>query len=52
MELDWARDLRDQSVAAGVAFFLKQLGGVRKKRGGVAAVVDGRQWRQMPLGWE
>ena len=29
MELEWARDLRDQSVAAGVAFFLKQLGGRR-----------------------
>ena len=48
MELDWARDLRDQAVAAGVAFFLKQLGGVRKRRSGAAAVIDGRQWQQMP----
>ena len=48
MDLDWARDLRDQSTAAGVPFFLKQLGGVRKKRGGAAAVIDGKQWLQMP----
>ncbi len=49
MELDWARDLRDQSIAAGVAFFLKQLGGVRKKRGGESALLDGEGWRQMPV---
>ena len=30
MDPDWARDLRDQSGDAGVAFFLKQFGGVRK----------------------
>lgn len=49
MELDWARDLRDQSVNAGVAFFLKQLGGVRNKRGGDRALMDdGRLWREMP----
>ena len=34
MDLDWARDLRDQSAEAGVAFFLKQLGGKRGKRSG------------------
>ena len=50
MDLDWARALRDQSTEAGVPFFLKQLGGVRKKRGGDAAVIDGVQWRQMPVG--
>ena len=48
MDLDWARDLRDQSTKAGVAFFLKQLGGVRNKRGGDAATIDGEYWRQMP----
>ena len=48
MELDWARQLRDQSVRAGVAFFLKQLGGVRKKRGGDTALLDDRLWREMP----
>lgn len=49
MDLDWARSLRDQSVEAGVAFFLKQLGGVRGKRGGEAATIDGNLWRQMPV---
>ena len=49
MNLDWVRNLRDQSEGAGVAFFLKQLGGVRNKRGGDAAVIDGRHWRQMPV---
>ncbi len=49
MDQDWVRDLRDQSTRAGVAFFLKQLGGVRNKRGGDEAVIDdGRLWREMP----
>ncbi len=48
MNMDWARDLRDQSVKAGVAFFLKQLGGRRGKRSGDEAVIDGRAWREMP----
>ena len=48
MDPDWVRDLRDQSAKAGVAFFLKQLGGVRNKRGGDAACIDGHVWRQMP----
>ena len=50
MELDWARDLRDQSLDAGVAFFLKQLGGRRGKQSGAEAVLDGETWRQMPVG--
>ena len=41
MDPDWARELRDQSACNGVAFFLKQLGGVRNKRGGEAANLDG-----------
>ena len=48
MELGWARLLRDQSLKAGVAFFLKQLGGIRKKRGGDKALLDNRLWREMP----
>jgi len=53
MELDWVRDLRDQTIKAGVAFFLKQLGGIRNKRGGDAALIDGLTWRQMPSGaWQ
>ena len=52
MDLDWARDLRDQSREAGVAFFLKQLGGAAGKRSGDAAVIDGRTWAEMPVGQE
>ena len=50
MDMDWARGLRDQSLDAGVAFFLKQLGGRRGKRSGDDAVIDGETWRQMPYG--
>ena len=48
MDLEWARGLQEQSERAGVAFFLKQLGGVRNKRGGDAACIDGQVWREMP----
>lgn len=48
MDLGWVRQLRDQTINANVPFFLKQLGGVRNKRGGNTAVIDGRQWREMP----
>ena len=50
MSIDWARSLRNQSADAGVAFFLKQLGGARNKRGGAHAQIDGEHWRQMPVG--
>lgn len=49
MDLNWVRRLRDQSVSSNVAFFLKQLGGSRGKRGGNEAEVDGRTWHQMPV---
>ena len=48
MDLEWARALRDQSLNAGVPFFLKQLGGRRGKRSGEEATLDGRQWREYP----
>ena len=48
MDIDWARDLRDQSTKAGVAFFLKQLGGRRGKRSGDEAILDGQTWREFP----
>jgi protein gp37 len=47
-DVDWFRDLRDQCEAAGVAFFLKQLGGHPSKRGGESARVDGRRWVELP----
>jgi len=48
MDLNWARQIRDQCQEAGVAFFLKQLGGQRNKHGGEDAVLDGKQWLQFP----
>jgi protein gp37 len=48
-ELDWFRELRDMCRAAGVAFFLKQLGGHPSKRGGEHAVLDGCRWQQLPV---
>ena len=48
MDLEWARDLRDQTLKAGVAFFLKQLGGRRGKRAGAEAILDDRVWQGYP----
>jgi protein gp37 len=48
MDIDWARSIRDQCLDHDVAFFLKQLGGRRGKRGGDEAVLDGRTWREYP----
>jgi protein gp37 len=47
-DLEWLRNLRDQCLHAGTAFFLKQLGGHPSKRGGDHAILDGAWWRQMP----
>lgn len=41
MSDDWARGLRDQCAAAGVPYFLKQLGGHPNKRDGTHAILDG-----------
>lgn len=43
---EWVRDIRDQCLDAGVAFFFKQWGGVNKKRRG--RELDGKFWNQMP----
>ncbi len=43
---DWARSVRDQCLAAGVPFWFKQWGGVRRKETGRA--LDGREWLQRP----
>jgi protein gp37 len=48
MSLDWVKEIRDQCKASGVAFFLKQLGGKRDKRGGDQAELEGRLWREYP----
>lgn len=46
MDPAWARDLRDQCVESGVAFFFKQWGGVTPKSNGNH--LDGRQWLEYP----
>jgi protein gp37 len=47
MLLEWAREVRDQCRAGGVAFFFKQWGGLRPKSGG--RELDGREWSDFPL---
>jgi protein gp37 len=42
----WARSIRDQCHAAGVPFFFKQWGGVRKNKAG--RVLDGRTYDETP----
>jgi protein gp37 len=44
---EWIRDLRDQCLDAGVAFFFKQWGGRTPKAGG--RELDGRTWEDMPV---
>jgi protein gp37 len=44
----WVRDLRDQCVAQGIAFFFKQWGGRTPKARG--RTLDGRVWNQFPDG--
>ena len=46
MKPEWVREVRDQCLAADVAFFFKQWGGLRPKSGGRA--LDGAEWNQYP----
>ena len=48
MHPDWARSLRDQCQAAGVAFFMKQMSGVRKAT--MPAIPDDLMIREFPHG--
>lgn len=48
MHPDWVRSLRDQCAEAGVAFFMKQMGGVRDKRGKVEDLPDDLRIREFP----
>ncbi|MGC8641169.1 MAG: DUF5131 family protein [Isosphaeraceae bacterium] len=47
MQPDWVRAIRDQCQAAGVPFFFKQWGGVRKHKSG--RELDGRTHDEMPV---
>ena len=42
----WVREIRDQCLNSGVAFFFKQWGGLRPKSGG--RELDGQTWNQFP----
>lgn len=46
-DVEWARDLRDQCVAAGVPFFYKQGSALRP---GSKSLLDGQEWKQVPRG--
>ena len=46
MKAEWATAIRDQCVAAGVAFFFKQWGGRSPKSGG--RLLQGREWNEFP----
>lgn len=53
MQPEWARDMRDQCLAADVPFFFKQWGvydsrGRRKSKKASGRVLDGKKWNQMP----
>ena len=55
MLADWARDVRDRCVAAGVPFHFKQMGeydenGVRVGKRVAGETLDGRVWKQRPAG--
>jgi protein gp37 len=45
---DWFRSLEQQCRAAGVAFFMKQMGGVRDKRGALDDLPEDLRVREMP----
>ena len=47
IEVEWVRELRDQSLAARVPYFFKQWGGKTPKSGG--RELDGRTWDEMPV---
>lgn len=47
MDTGWVREVRDQCLEDGVAFFFKQWGGARPKSGG--RDLDGREWSQFPM---
>jgi protein gp37 len=46
MKQQWAVEIRDKCLNAGIPFFFKQWGGVNKKRNGRS--LEGRTWDDMP----
>lgn len=46
MHPGWVREIREQCLAGGIAFFFKQWGGIRPKSGG--RFLDNREWNEYP----
>lgn len=46
LNIEWARQIRDECARQGVSFFFKQWGGIRPKSGG--RDLDGREWNEFP----
>ncbi len=46
LNLEWAREIREQCLNENVPFFFKQVGGVWPKAGG--RLLDGREWNEYP----
>lgn len=46
LDISWVREIRDQCISSGVAFFFKQWGGLYPKSGG--RELDGREWNEWP----
>lgn len=48
MHPKWARSLRDQCIGAGVAFFMKQMGGAKDKCHDLASIPEDLHLREFP----
>lgn len=46
LNIEWARQIRDECERQNVSFFFKQWGGIRPKSGG--RDLDGREWNDFP----
>ncbi len=46
LNIEWARDVRDQCLRSGVSFFFKQIGGLTPRSGG--RLLDGLEWNEYP----
>jgi len=49
MKPDWVRSIRDECQAAGVSFFMKQMGGYPSKRAAIRDIPTDLQIREMPV---
>ena len=47
LNIEWARQIRDECARQQVSFFFKQWGGIRPKSGG--RDLDGREWNEFPV---